>query len=375
MDRTNYFEAHGTGTPVGDPLELAAVGAAMKAARSGKDPLLVGSVKPNIGHQEGGAGVAGIIKSILSMENGVIPAVAEFETLNPRLKLEQWGVAIPTELTPWPPGLRRVSVNSFGYGGTNAHAIMDDAYHYLEEHQLEGNHVTVAIPPSAVALDSFTDDPECSEGHKSNSTDYKLFSFSTPNQGGANRVKASYATFLKATAENKQSSPAEADFLHDLAYTLNVRRTVFDWRSFVVADSSSSLLENIEAGFVKLPRALKNPACGFVFTGQGAQWHAMGRELQAQPVFLSALTAADCYLNSLGSTWSLLTELNLSESESRINEPELSQAVCTALQIALVDLLTFWNVHPKAVVGHSSGEIGKFKAFQHTNGLVTEDTR
>ncbi len=131
---THYFEAHGTGTGVGDPLELAAVGSTIGASRTKDDPpLYVGSVKSNIGHLEASSGIAGVIKTILVLENGVIPAVAEFESPNPRLRLHDWNVTVPTELTPWPTqGLRRASINSFGYGGSNAHLIIDDALNYLK---------------------------------------------------------------------------------------------------------------------------------------------------------------------------------------------------------------------------------------------------
>ena len=133
MDQTTYFEAHGTGTPVGDPLELLAIGQTIGASRAGKNqPILVGSVKSNIGHLEGSSGIAGVIKTVLALEHAEIPAVAEFKSLNPRIDQEAWNIRIPTELTPWPVnGLRRASVNSFGYGGSNGHVILDDALNYL----------------------------------------------------------------------------------------------------------------------------------------------------------------------------------------------------------------------------------------------------
>ena len=328
----------------------------MSTSRSGKDLLLIGSVKPNIGHLEGCAGLAGVIKSILSMEKGMIPAVAEFVTINPRLKLDSWGLSIPTELTPWPPGLRRASVNSFGYGGTNAHAILDDAYHYLKERQLKGNHIT--LPSASGEADEYSgqDKPPVPA-----SSYYRLFCFSTPNQGSAARHSESYKDFLQRKIKEGKSPPGESEFLHSLAHTLNERRTIFDWRSYVVADSTPSLLEKVKNGFPKLPRASKNPSCAFVFTGQGAQWHAMGRELQTQPIFRASLKAADLYLASLGSQWSVLKELNFPEAQSRVSEPEISQSLCTVLQVALVELLHCWGVRPKVVVGHSSGEIGKFE--------------
>jgi acyl transferase domain-containing protein len=326
----------------------------MSTARSGKDPLLIGSIKPNVGHLEGCAGLAGVIKSILSMEKGMIPAVAEFETLNPRLKLDAWGLSIPTQLTPWPPGLRRVSVNSFGYGGTNAHAILDDAYHYLQEHNLRGNHITLPCVSGEADESSAEVKPPIPA-----SIHHRLFCFSTPNQGGAARLAESYKHFLESKLEDGKCLTNESEFLRNLAHTLNERRTVFDWRSYVVADSTASLLEKVKNGFPKLPRALKTPSCAFVFTGQGAQWYAMGRELQTQPIFRASLKAADLYLTGLGSQWSVLKELNSSEAQSRVSEPEVSQSLCTIVQVALVDLLQYWGVRPKAVVGHSSGEIGK----------------
>lgn len=115
-------------------MELSAIGQTIGSAKGENDyPLLVGSVKSNIGHLEGASGIAGVIKTVLALEKGMIPAVHGFETPNPRLRLEEWNIEIPMELTQWPTvGLRRASVNSFGYGGTNAHLILDDALHYLD---------------------------------------------------------------------------------------------------------------------------------------------------------------------------------------------------------------------------------------------------
>jgi acyl transferase domain-containing protein len=151
MNHTTYFEAHGTGTPVGDPLELRAIGETIGASLGEHNhPILVGSVKSNIGHLEGSSGIAGVIKTVLAMEHGEIPAVAEFKSLNPRIRQDEWRVSIPTELTPWPAdGLRRASINSFGYGGSNAHAILDDALHYL---QGELPNSTFTVHPSYISI-------------------------------------------------------------------------------------------------------------------------------------------------------------------------------------------------------------------------------
>ncbi|CAG8974309.1 hypothetical protein HYALB_00011979 [Hymenoscyphus albidus] len=142
-NRTRYVEAHGTGTPVGDPIEASPIGAVFGKYRSTSDPLYCGSIKANIGHLEGASGIAGLMKSILILEKGLIPPNAGFERVNPNIKADSLNLKFPMEITPWPAkGLRRVSVNSFGFGGTNAHIILDDAYHYLQEHGLKGLHNT-----------------------------------------------------------------------------------------------------------------------------------------------------------------------------------------------------------------------------------------
>ena len=132
FSETTYVEAHGTGTRVGDPIELGAIAKTLAQSRHVRKRLLVGSSKPNIGHTEATAGLAGIIKGVLALENGQIPPNIYFEKANPDIPFEEWNLAVPTELTLWPlESLRRMSTCSTGYSGTNAHVILDDAYHYL----------------------------------------------------------------------------------------------------------------------------------------------------------------------------------------------------------------------------------------------------
>ncbi|KAL6230297.1 hypothetical protein BDW75DRAFT_248783 [Aspergillus navahoensis] len=375
FSETAYFEAHGTGTPVGDPLELSAIGETIGVARAadGCPPLLVGSVKSNIGHLEGASGIAGLIKTVLVLEQGRIPAVHGFEAPNPRFELERWNISIPTELTPWPtPGLRRASVNSFGYGGTNSHVILDDAFHYLAERNITANHNTrlhvkllPATPDSGISVNPLDDVSTATP---------KLYVFSSPEQDGVFRIAQIYADFIRDSHDpEKKESEEEYTSMPDselaLACTLAERRTIFDYRGFAVATSLQDLRKALESTPPKATRSLKTPSCAWVFTGQGAQWFAMGRELQEMEVFSDSLRRADEYILSLGSDFSTIDELNQSEEKSRINEPRFSQVLCTVVQVALIELLQHWQLRPKAVVGHSSGEI----AAAYACGALSRD--
>lgn len=145
---TRFFEAHGTGTNVGDPTEAGAISDMFSRYRSREEPLHVGALKSNIGHTEGNSGIASFIKSVLCLENGIIPANAWFEEVNPAIPAE-WHLHFPTKSITFPKtrsGVRRVSINSFGVSGTNAHVILDDALHFLEEHGYTAPHRTVAVP-------------------------------------------------------------------------------------------------------------------------------------------------------------------------------------------------------------------------------------
>ncbi|EHK97083.1 putative Lovastatin nonaketide synthase [Glarea lozoyensis 74030] len=351
FDQTAYFEAHGTGTSIGDPIELAAISSSLTENRDPANPLHVGSVKTNLGHLEPSAGVAGIIKTVLALENGKIPKVVGLEKLNPNLDLDNWHLKLNTELVDWPvAGIRRASVNSFGYGGANAHVILDDALHFLEQYKLGGNHTT--FPDGVSENDS--SDSGISVGNPASGTGTselqslpstpKLFVLSSPEQSGVDRLLEVYSNHIgrwnscQADREDETERAAqETDYMANFAYTLAERRSVFDWRRFAIASSMSELSEKIKKGLPKLRRAARAPACAYVFTGQGSQYFNMGRELQNHAVFRESVNAADEYVKSLGA--------------------KISQPLCTVLQIGIVDLLSHWGITPKAVVGHSSGEI------------------
>ncbi|KAI2779732.1 putative polyketide synthase [Daldinia loculata] len=397
---TTYVEAHGTGTAAGDPVEASALSATFGKARAPGDPLWIGSIKSNVGHLEGGSGLVQVIKGILMLEKGEIAPTIWYEKPNPRIPMEDWNLAIPTELMPWPKdGLRRISINSFGYGGTNSHCIIDDAYHYLKARGLSGNHNVQVLNRSSPASspDSGIDTThdvdmmsQLSDGTKqwrslegllggrfesSLSPVPKLLVWSSHDQAGISRISNGYGAYLDAKLKETSTEAIEGN--HDkkllcrLARTLAARRSILPWKSFIIATSckeaSTELRKPLRS--VRSNNTKNALALAFVFTGQGAQWYAMGRELLALPVFRESLEGAGRYFVQLGAPWSLMTEIWKDESTSRLDSADLSQPICTALQVALVDLLRMWKIFPTAVVGHSSGEI----AAAYAKGALARD--
>ncbi|CAG8395028.1 unnamed protein product [Penicillium salamii] len=366
---TGFFQAHGTGTALGDPIELSAIGATFGKARlPDQPPLYVSSIKTNIGHTEGASGLAGVIATVLSLEQGCIPPNAGWETLNPKLRLDDWGVALPPKCIPWPKeGLRRASVNSFGYGGANAHVILDDAYNYLTSRGLAGNHQTSVISPIQEA-DSGFNSGEAS-GEASENEDYSedserqhLFNFSAFDQPALKRMVEVFADSIDQQMKSSKSmTPAQElqvmqNRMQDMAHTLATRRTLFSYRSFATASSLEDLVEVLRDGLPKFGRVSKADNVIWVFTGQGAQWPTMGRELISHLAFRSSLEKTQAALETCGCPWNIFEELNVTSSK-RLDSPNFSQPICTAVQLGLVHLMRHWGVQPKAVIGHSSGEI------------------
>ncbi|TQN68831.1 Highly reducing polyketide synthase azaB, partial [Colletotrichum shisoi] len=326
--KTPYVEAHMTGTPTGDPIEARAISRVFSKGRGVRNPVLVGSIKTNLGHLEASSGIAGVIKAIMMLKHGVIPPSLNYEQANPDIDMNALGVQVPTMTQDWPKDMpRRISVNNYGYGGTNGHVIIDGAVEHVREHSTAAER---------------SDHP-------------RLIVMSSKDSNVINRMVANLKDYLEA----RKSSDHKVS-LDDLAYTLHARRSQFPWRA---ATSSINCREDITEALEDPTRktvalAKEAPRVGYVFNGQGAQWHAMGRELIAiYPVFRKALLHADVVLEDYGADWSLMEELQRDEKSTRVNEPRLGQPVCVALQVCLVDLLNSWGIHPSAVTSHSSGEI------------------
>lgn len=404
LDQTRFFEAHGTGTPIGDPIEAGAIGDVFAPYRSADDPMYVGALKSNLGHLEGAAGVAGLIKAIHVVENGVIPPNLHFEEINPKVLAGPWKLKFPLQPTAWPiSGLRRASVNSFGFGGSNAHVILDDAYHYLAERGLVAVHRTIIEPKSTLSTLPIINGTGITNGnghangnghhlngtgqhhsnghlngnghlnlngnghlngHASTKPKQRIFPLSAHDQGGVERLAKSLSEHLDRQIPKIKE---EEKYLADLSHTLASKRTNFPWRTTVKAESLEQLKEVLASAPAAVRIGTDNGRLALVFTGQGAQWAGMGRELIAgYPVFLKSLEDADAYLKGLGSSWSVFDIL---QDAKLINKAEYSQPICTVLQVALIALLRSWSVQPGAVVGHSSGEI----AAAHAAGALSRE--
>ncbi|KAF2182988.1 beta-ketoacyl synthase domain-containing protein [Zopfia rhizophila CBS 207.26] len=356
QDRCQYFEAHGTGTPAGDPIEAEAISAAFfgDSPEPQTSPLYVGSVKTVIGHTEGTAGIAAVLKASLAMRNGYIPPNMLLTHLSRRVLPFCHNIEVPTVAKPWPAllkdNIRRASVNSFGFGGTNAHAI-------LESYQPRDTEKSADMTPM-----------------------FAPFVFSAGSEQSLQDNLLAYANLLKT---HPYFNP------RDLAWTLSVRRSALPLKVTFPATSIESLRSNIEAKLEDhgvdgrredIGRRLLTastsgkPRVLGVFTGQGAQYARMGAELIEQSPFARQIIKnLEARLNRLSDadrpSWSLLAELLAPSSSSRISESALSQPLCTAVQIVLVDMLRLANIKLDAVVGHSSGEI----AAAYASGYLSAD--
>ncbi|KAI0508529.1 putative polyketide synthase [Xylaria bambusicola] len=330
-NRTAYLECHGTGTPSGDPIEVRAVANGMNDSRSLEKPLILGAVKSNIGHSEAASGIFATMKVALSTEKSKIPGVHGFRKLNPNIKDKEWNIKIATELMEWPEGFdeRRGSVSSFGYGGTNAHLVIE-------------------------SIETLC--PWYEHGHPKVSAKYSY------DLGDRPFLITMSAHDRKTLTNNIRSHQPIAGEYHlpDLAYTLNCRRSRFAERGYTIAFPGREP-ESFELDSFRFGSVASDPSkVGFVFTGQGAQWARMGYEaMQFFPQFAETIESLDRVLlrASPRPTWSLKALLSCPEESSNVGEAEISQPACTAIQIAIVDLFAAWGIDPAVTIGHSSGEI------------------
>nr|UPN67555.1 hypothetical protein [Pestalotiopsis sp.] len=377
---TSYVEAHGTGTIAGDKIELGAIGATIGKGRTAEDPVHVGSVKANFGHTEATSGLAAVIKVAMMLERGKILPQALFQKHNPRIDFEALNIKIPTELLDWPAcDVRRASISNFGAGGANTHVIMEEPDNLVRQY---GNGANTPDRPVTRDTQSFAatngtppgtpprtppQTPPQDQGSKKDVAQISANLQQVMETSGDS--KQSYILSLSARDENSLratalaladtlASPNPEWTLPDLAYTLNNGRTHFPWRLAVQSSSLSELRETLVNQLPKPLNSPQKPKLGFVFTGQGAQWFAMGRELiSVYPTFQEALQEGGKYMRLMGANWNPIEELGRSASETKLNHPYLSFPMSVLLQLALVKLMRTWGIAPTATTGHSSGEI------------------
>ncbi|KAL1642561.1 Type I Iterative PKS [Diplodia intermedia] len=349
LSETAYVECHGTGTQAGDPTEVSGVSSVFANGRS--EPLIIGSIKSNVGHSEPAAGLSGLIKAILALEHDTIPGNPTFVDPNPAINFDKLQVRASRTALPWPKKLfKRASVNSFGYGGSNAHVVLDEARKWSALPQ-------VSSYQTAGQLDDFFG----SEEKQAANHPPRLLVFSANDESSLRSNASALSKHLM--------NPEVSVKLDDLAYTLSERRTRHFNRGFLLSRSPSSIDDStLTVG----KRWAEAPRIGFVFTGQGAQWSQMGKALVDQfPRAKLMIQRLDKALRTVPNPpkWSLLTELVEARNPQVLRQPEFSQPLVTALQLALVDVLRSFGVNPQAVVGHSSGEI----AAACTAGYLTEE--
>ncbi|KAA8652757.1 type I polyketide synthase [Aspergillus tanneri] len=353
MKDTAYCECHGTGTPAGDPVEAKAVASTIAKSHTANKPLFVGSVKTNIGHLESCASLAGLIKTVLMLEKGVIVPNYDFQIPHPEIHFDEWHMKVVSERIPWPnASYRRASVNAFGYGGTNCHAILDAAESYFATASLSSGFLCL---PSAGTQNDVTDKEEIDvKAGRNDLSIPRIFVLSARTDKALQSMIRDLSLYLREFSE------PEGSMLDNLVYTLCLRRSHLQQRFAMVTPSLEELVQTLETSTSSAEDFNKSRSgdIGFYFTGQGAQWPKMGRELlRAFPIFRKSLLQTGRHLCSFGASWFLIDELLKDEEQSCLQEAEISQPICTAVQIALVDLFDSWGIKPVGVVGHSSSEI------------------
>jgi len=318
-----YLETHGTGTSLGDPIEVIALGEVFKGRTQ---PLVIGSVKTNIGHLESAAGIAGLIKTVLALQHEKIPANLHFKEPNSRIPWNELPVAVPTKLQLWARGEQRrlAGVSSFGFSGTNAHVVLEEAP-ALEVQSEE----KLKRPCHVLTLSANT----------------------------AEALKA-----LVKCYEQYLSTHSSSLNLEDICFTANTCRSDFSYRLSIVGNSNTQILEKIanyhagqEVTGLYQGEAQDSPKIAFLFTGQGSQYVDMGRELyETQAFFRQTIDRCDKILRSYLDR--PLLEVLYSGQKTLLDETSYTQPALFALEYALAELWQSWGIEPDVVMGHSVGE-------------------
>jgi acyl transferase domain-containing protein/SAM-dependent methyltransferase len=319
-DEVGYVEAHGTGTALGDPIEAHALAGVFGAGRTNDNPLVLGSLKTNLGHLEAAAGVAGLIKTVLALQHETIPAHLHFRQMNPHIDWGKLPVEIPTSARPWPRGARRriAGVSSFGFSGTNAHVVLEEA---------------PAIVAPVAPAEQLSERP------------LHLLALSARTPAALNQLIQKYRDLLEET---------DAD-LADICFTANTGRVHLSERAVFLASSRETMCDALAD--VPLARAASDgrPDIVFLFTGQGSQWSGMGKELyDTQPVFRQAVDECGQILS--GHIYRPLVDVLFAADGDLLNQTAYTQPAIFVLEWALAQLWKSWGIQPAAVLGHSVGE-------------------
>jgi acyl transferase domain-containing protein len=340
-----YVEAHGTGTNVGDPVEITALDAVLGEGRTAERPLLVGSVKTNIGHTEGAAGAAGLIKVVLCLKHGWIPASLNFETPNPAIPWEALRIQVADHGQAWPQGTpRRAGVSSFGITGTNVHVVVGQAPAMLNEERGKDVPAVAVLPISARSEAALEELAARYRGMVAQATsDASLLEICR----AAALRRTHHDHRLALLCSSREDVVAKLDAYREDGWAEGVYR----WNP----DDDSDLADGPEHKTV------------WIFPGQGTQWVGMGRDLlAAEPVFAEAIAACQSAMGRYVD-WSLTAELTADEASSRLDMIDVAQPVIFAFQVALAALWRSQGFEPDMLVGHSMGEV----AAAHVAGILS----
>ena len=354
-DEVGYVEAHGTGTLVGDPIEARALGRVLGQPRSDGSLLQIGSVKSNFGHLEPASGVAGVIKAVLAMQRRELPPSLHAEKLNPAIDFDALRLDVVRERRPWTERMV-CGINSFGFGGTNAHAVLAAAPVTSPRVERPKSSTLIRVPaPSSPTAWSTLGDFEQTEPDERPASLVVLSAASAP---ALEDVVDSWSEWLGASDTNRPS-------FEEIAWTAARRRSHHAHRLAVAArdiDELGTLLTAWRSGEKRREVASgrvspgRRPRVAFVYNGMGSQWAGMGAELlDVEPEFRRTVEEVDA-LFRVRSGWSIVEHLRRGEFGSRVDEAEVAQPAIFAVQAGLTSLWKSWGVEPDCVVGHSVGE-------------------
>ena len=369
----DYLEAHGTGTELGDPIEVHAAAAVYGRGREPGSPLVIGSVKTNIGHLEGAAGIAGLIKAVLSLSHGVIPRHLHFREPNPRIDWDRLPVQVASESALWPRSTDRPArgaVSSFGLSGTNSHIILERYETGRDESTSGAFGLPLAgparpvdfLPPEAAA-----GDPPWAESLDARQE--RLLPLSAKTERGLVELAHRYLSWLEERIGTLQEAVAgrassgagdEQPLLAEMAWTAAVGRTHFDHRAGLVFRDVKELRRKLEevAQRDPGPASRSETKVAFVFTGPGSHWTGMGQSLyETEPVVRAVLDRCDRVMREIRGASLLDVMFGRNEAPGALGDPAWAQPALYALQCALSELWTGVGVRPSAVLGHGEGEL------------------